>query len=69
MMRYFLIAAAAIFSFCLNQIAVAETAGERAIAAAKQYAGTTLTIHTEVGLQALGWQQYNAKLWEELTGI
>jgi len=69
MMRVFQLVASAILTFSLSQMAVAETAGERAIAAAKQYAGTTLTIHTEAGLQALGWQQYNAKLWEELTGI
>jgi multiple sugar transport system substrate-binding protein len=47
----------------------ADSASERAIAAAKQFAGTTLTIHTEAGLQELGFQLYNAKRWEDATGI
>ena len=53
----------------VGQGALAEDAADRAVAAAKQYAGTTLSLHTEAGLQALGWELYNAKKWEELTGI
>ena len=54
---------------CMAQLAHADSASERAIEAAKKYAGTTLTIHTEAGLQELGFQLYNAKRWEEATGI
>ena len=53
----------------VSQSALAEDAADRAVAAAQQYSGTTLSLHTEAGLQALGWELYNAKKWEELTGI
>jgi multiple sugar transport system substrate-binding protein len=54
---------------CMTQLACADSASQRAVEAAKKYAGTTLTLHTEAGLQELGFQLYNAKLWEEATGI
>ena len=56
-------------ALCVSQGALAEDAADRAVAAAQQYSGTTLSLHTEAGLQALGWELYNAKKWEELTGI
>jgi multiple sugar transport system substrate-binding protein len=42
---------------------------DQAVEAAKQYAGTTLTITWEVGLQALDPLNFSGPLWEELTGI
>ena len=42
---------------------------ERAVEEAKQYAGTTLTITWEAGLQALDPLNFSGPLWEELTGI
>lgn len=56
-------------ALAVSQSALAEDAADRAVAAAQQYSGTTLSLHTEAGLQALGWELYNAKKWEELTGI
>lgn len=53
----------------MAQLGNADTAADRAVEAAKQYAGTTLTLHTEAGLQELGFSLYNAKKWEEATGI
>lgn len=47
----------------------AQSADERAIETAKKYAGTTITIHTEAGLHEMAYMEYNAKLWEEATGI
>jgi ABC-type glycerol-3-phosphate transport system substrate-binding protein len=49
----------------------AQTPGpaEQAVEAAKQYAGTTLTITWEAGLQALDPLNFSGPLWEELTGI
>ena len=45
------------------------SAGQRAVEAAKKYAGATLTIHWQAGLQALDPKLYSAPLWEQLTGI
>src|SRR5215207_11485381 len=41
----------------------------RAIEAAKQYAGVTLNMTYEVGLQALDPRNFSGPLWEQLTGI
>jgi multiple sugar transport system substrate-binding protein len=49
--------------------AFGQTAGERAIEAAQQYAGTTITVTWEAGLQALDPLNHSGPLWEELTGI
>ena len=46
-----------------------KSAAETAVEAAKQYAGTTLNITWEAGLQALDPLNYSGPLWEELTGI
>jgi multiple sugar transport system substrate-binding protein len=45
------------------------SAADQAVEAAKQYAGTTLTITWEAGLQALDPLNFSGPLWEELTGI
>ncbi len=49
--------------------AQAQSAAEAAVEAAKQYAGTTLTITTEAGLQALDPLNFSGPEWERLTGI
>ncbi|MEZ5826538.1 MAG: extracellular solute-binding protein [Geminicoccaceae bacterium] len=49
--------------------ALAETAAERAVEAAKQYAGTEITIVWEAGLQSLDPLNYSGPKWKELTGI
>src|SRR5438874_6085843 len=46
-----------------------EDAAGKAIEAAKQFAGTTITVTAEAGLQALLDTQYAAPEWEKLTGI
>ena len=51
-------------------VARAQTSpAEHAVEEAKQYAGTTLTITWEAGLQALDPLNFSGPLWEELTGI
>ncbi|MFO1351830.1 MAG: sugar ABC transporter substrate-binding protein [Gammaproteobacteria bacterium] len=47
----------------------AESAAERAVAAAKQYSGKTITIVWEAGLQALDPLNFSGPKWKELTGI
>ncbi len=49
--------------------ALAQSAADRAVEAAQQYAGTTLTITWEAGLQALDPLNFSGPKWEELTGI
>ena len=49
--------------------ASAETAAERAVAAAKQYAGEEISIVWEAGLQSLDPLNFSGPKWEELTGI
>ena len=49
--------------------AQSQSAADRAVEAAKQYAGTTLTITWEGGLQALDPLNFSGPKWEELTGI
>jgi multiple sugar transport system substrate-binding protein len=41
----------------------------RAVAAAKQYKGVTLSMTYEAGLQALDPRNFSGPLWEQLTGI
>ena len=41
----------------------------RAVEAAKQYAGVTLNMTYEVGLQALDPRNFSGPVWEQLTGI
>ncbi len=47
----------------------AETAADRAVAAAKKYAGAEITIVWEAGLQSLDPLNFSGPKWQELTGI
>lgn len=49
--------------------AFSQSAAERAVEAAKQYAGTTLNVFYEAGLQPLDPKTFTGPMWEELTGI
>jgi multiple sugar transport system substrate-binding protein len=49
--------------------ALADGAADRAVAAAKQYAGTEITIVWEAGLQSLDPLNFSGPKWKELTGI
>ncbi|MGI9335864.1 MAG: ABC transporter substrate-binding protein [Gammaproteobacteria bacterium] len=49
--------------------ASAQSAAERAVEAAKKYAGTTLNVFYEAGLQPLDPKNFTGPMWEELTGI
>ena len=49
--------------------AFAQSAADRAVEAARQYAGETLTITWEAPLQALDPLKHSGPLWEELTGV
>nr|WP_319385586.1 sugar ABC transporter substrate-binding protein [uncultured Roseibium sp.] len=49
--------------------AVAQSAADRAVEAAKQYSGTTINVLYEAGLQPLDPKTFTGPLWEELTGI
>lgn len=49
--------------------AFAQSAADRAVEAAKQYAGETLNITWEAGLQALDPLNHSGPIWEELTGV
>ncbi len=49
--------------------AFAQSAAERALEAARQYAGETLNITWEAGLQAYDPLEYSGPIWEELTGV
>jgi multiple sugar transport system substrate-binding protein len=61
---------AAAAALCLAASPVlAESAAERAVEAAKQYAGTEITIVWEAGLQSLDPLNFSGPKWEELTGI
>ena len=47
----------------------ADGSAYRAVQAAKQYAGVTINMTYEVGLQALDPRNFSGPLWEQLTGI
>lgn len=64
-----LLASIAALAAGLSLPALAETAAERAVEAAKKYAGTEITITWEAGLQALDPLNFSGPKWEELTGI
>lgn len=49
--------------------ALAQSAADRAVEAAKQYSGITLNVFYEAGLQPLDPKNFTGPLWEELTGI
>ena len=46
-----------------------QTAAQRAVEEAKKYAGTTLTLEWQAGLQSLDPLNFSGPLWESLTGI
>lgn len=58
-----------IYACTLTAIVQAESAAEIAVQSAKKYAGTTLTIEYQAGLQALDPINFSGPLWEKLTGI
>ena len=49
--------------------ALAATAAERAVEAAKQFSGITLNVFYEAGLQPLDPKNFTGPMWEKLTGI
>jgi len=49
--------------------AMAQSAADRAVEAAKKYSGTTLNVLYEAGLQPLDPKNFTGPLWEKLTGI
>jgi multiple sugar transport system substrate-binding protein len=51
------------------QTAFSETAGERAVREAQQYAGSSLTLHFSAGLMAMEPRVFSGPKWTELTGI
>lgn len=58
------------FSANMKNVPAADTgAAQRAVEGAKKYAGITLTIEYQAGLQALDPLNYSGPLWEKLTGI
>lgn len=68
-MRRNLLAFAAVMLVGASPPAWAQGAAERAVEAAKQYAGTTLNVTWEAGLQANDPLNFSGPRWEELTGI
>ncbi|MBX2880142.1 MAG: extracellular solute-binding protein [Granulosicoccus sp.] len=56
-------------ALAFSQTALAESAAQRAVEAAKQYAGTEITIVWEAGLQSLDPLNFSGPKWKELTGI
>ncbi|MEZ5934968.1 MAG: extracellular solute-binding protein [Alphaproteobacteria bacterium] len=59
----------AFLAFGLIGQAYAQSAADRAVEAAKQYAGTKITIAWEAGLQSLDPLNFSGPKWTELTGI
>jgi ABC-type glycerol-3-phosphate transport system substrate-binding protein len=49
--------------------ALAQSAADRAVEAAKEFSGSEITVLYEAGLQALEATQFAGPKWEELTGI
>lgn len=49
--------------------ALAQSAAERAVEAAKKYAGSEISIVWEAGLQSLDPLNFSGPKWEELTGV
>lgn len=46
-----------------------DSAAQRAVAEARKYAGATLTIEWQAGLQSLDPLNFSGPLWEKLTGV
>ena len=62
-------AAAVAVGLGMGGTAWAQSAAERAVEAAKQYAGAEISIVWEAGLQSLDPLNFSGPKWEELTGI
>lgn len=58
-----------VLASALGTAAVAQSAAERAVEAAKQFSGTEISIVWEAGLQSLDPLNFSGPKWEELTGI
>jgi len=67
--RLFLQTTAAATAAGLARPAFAQTAADRAVEEAKKYAGSTINIVWEAGLQALDPLNFSGPKWKELTGI
>ncbi|WP_027135797.1 ABC transporter substrate-binding protein [Geminicoccus roseus] len=61
--------ASALAAIARPSFAAAESAAKAAVEAAKQYAGTEISIVWEAGLQALDPLNFSGPLWEKETGI
>ena len=68
-LKHGLTAGVIFMALAIGTNAYAENAADRAVAAAKKYAGTEITIIWEGGLQALDPLNYSGPKWKELTGI
>jgi multiple sugar transport system substrate-binding protein len=64
-----LAAAAAFLALASPALAQDHSAADRAVEAAKAYAGETVTVTWEAGLQALDPLNYSGPLFEDLTGV
>ncbi|MEM7021795.1 MAG: sugar ABC transporter substrate-binding protein [Pseudomonadota bacterium] len=60
---------AALLALGVSGQALAQSAAERAVEAAKEYSGTEITIVWEAGLQSLDPLNFSGPKWKELTGI
>ena len=49
--------------------AVGQTSAERAVNAARRFAGSSLTVGWESGMQSHDLQHFSGPLWEKLTGV
>jgi multiple sugar transport system substrate-binding protein len=67
--RLLLQTSSAAAAFGAARPAFAQSAADRAVQEAKKYAGSTLTIVWEAGLQALDPLNFSGPKWEQLTGI
>jgi multiple sugar transport system substrate-binding protein len=63
------LALSALLTMGVGAQALAQSAADRAVEAAQQYAGTEITIVWEAGLQALDPLNFSGPKWKELTGI
>ena len=63
------LALSALLTIGVSAQALAQSAADRAVEAAQQYAGTEITIVWEAGLQALDPLNFSGPKWKELTGI
>ena len=68
-MRKLLLATAILGLFATAPAMADEDAAAKAVEAAKQFAGSTITVVAEAGLQALLDTQYSGPEWEKLTEI